>query len=69
MTKSRGTGRSVSRYADPEKYQHLLEQFEEETPNCPWNHDAAETLAKPPERQGWQVMYVKAREEWRIENA
>ena len=67
---TRDTGRisciaHISRYADPEKIQHLLEQFDTETPGCPWNRDAAETLAKPPERRGWQVMYVTAREEWK----
>jgi hypothetical protein len=67
MTDSRGTGR-ISHYADPEKFQALLEQFNEETPDCPWNADAAETLAKPPERRGWQISYVEARENWRDEN-
>ncbi len=67
MTDSRGTGR-ISRYADPEKFHHLLEQFDAETPDCPWNRDAAETLAKPLERRGWQVSYVEARQNWRNGN-
>lgn len=67
---SRGTGRilciaHVSHYADPEKFHQLLGQFLDETPDCPWNVDAAETLAKPPSRRGWLVSCVKARENWR----
>jgi hypothetical protein len=58
----------ISHYADPEKFTELFEQFTQETPDCPWNEDAAECLAKPPERQGWQISYVEARENWKDEN-
>jgi hypothetical protein len=56
--------RHISREADPEKFQQLLKQMNDQKPTCPWNFDAAETLAKPPERRGWQMSYVKAQEDY-----
>jgi len=52
----------ISREANPEKFHQLLGQMDTEKPTCPWNFDAAETLAKPPELRGWQMSYVKAQE-------
>ncbi|MFB8788637.1 MAG: hypothetical protein U7123_07240 [Potamolinea sp.] len=59
--------RHISRDADLEKFQQLLRQMNTEKPTCPWNVDAAETLAKPPERRGWQMSYVKAQADYREE--
>lgn len=69
MSDSPGTGRiycivHISHYADPQKFHQLLDQFDQETPDCPWNYDAAETLAMPPLRRGWLTSYVVARENW-----
>ncbi|MFB8788871.1 MAG: hypothetical protein U7123_08470 [Potamolinea sp.] len=57
--------RYISSEVNPEKFQQLLEQMSTEKPTCPWNFDAAETLAKPPERRGWQTSYVKAQADYR----
>jgi predicted Zn-dependent protease len=54
----------ISHYADPEKFHKVLGELDDTKPNCPWNVDAAETLAKPPERRGWQQTYVDAVENW-----
>ena len=50
--------RHLSTNADPQKYQDYLDLFNEVAPGCPWNSDAAETLAKPPSLRGWQQSYV-----------
>lgn len=54
----------ISFDADPEKFHRILGQMDDEKPTCPWNFDAAETLAKPPERRGWQISYVKAQADY-----
>jgi hypothetical protein len=57
----------ISHYADPEKFHQILGELDEKKPDCPYNVDAAETLAKPPERRGWQQSYVDAAERWEEE--
>lgn len=53
----------ISHYADHSKFQELFNQFERETPQCPWNRDAAEGLALPPERRtGLYQSYIDGRE-------
>ncbi|WP_414572715.1 hypothetical protein [Nostoc sp. CCY 9925] len=54
----------ISQYADPAKFHKILGELDEKKPDCPHNVDAAETLAKPPERRGWQQIYVQASEQW-----
>ncbi|PHJ56163.1 hypothetical protein VF14_36690 [Nostoc linckia z18] len=54
----------ISHYADPEKFHQILGELDEKKPDCPHNVDAAETLAKPKERRGWQQTYVDAAEQW-----
>lgn len=54
----------ISHYADPEKFHQILGELDKKKPDCPYNVDAAETLAKPPERRGWQQSYVDAVDKW-----
>jgi uncharacterized ParB-like nuclease family protein len=56
--------RYLSKDADPEKFQQLIEEMNTKKPTCPWNFDAAETLSKPLELRGWQVDYVKAQADY-----
>jgi hypothetical protein len=54
----------ISHYADPEKFHKILGELDDKQPDCPHNVAAAETLAKPPERRGWQQSYVDAAIAW-----
>lgn len=54
----------ISSHSNPQLFHEILAELDETKPGCPWNVDASETLAKPPERRGWQQSYVNAVDQW-----
>lgn len=62
-------GHFISSACDPEVFLKLLEDFEQETPHCPWNKNAAEHLSKPEEkRTKWHESYAEMRQSWADNN-
>ncbi|MEW5859266.1 MAG: hypothetical protein AB1861_18090 [Cyanobacteriota bacterium] len=52
----------LSRHADPQHFQVLLARLDDELPGNPINVAAAEVLATPPKKRGWQTAILETRE-------